>query len=149
MILKIKGDDELSGIKHTLSQNSEIFMFKDEVAPKKIASICALKSKLYSLLILDPENESGSFKSIGKGVCYSNLEILDYGIYLLSLIRGMKFSTQYFSLRSYNQKIYRIESLKKSLDFYDDKRFYLSCTIHSRPYGHFKNKEGDICDICS
>ena len=36
MILKIKGDDELSGIKHTLSQNSEIFMFKDEVAPKKL-----------------------------------------------------------------------------------------------------------------
>ena len=54
LIIKILGDDNLKVIEHSLRNNSEIFFFKNEIEENtNIAAFVALKTKVYSTLVVD------------------------------------------------------------------------------------------------
>ena len=117
---------------------------KDEMKGRsEITGVIALKSKCYSI---KSEAETSKCKGIPK-VAISKLKFKHYK---QSLFNEKSFKSKFARISSKDHEVSTTVFKRKSLSFYDDKRFYL-CNVHSLPYGHYKikqNKGGLIsCDL--
>jgi hypothetical protein len=91
---------------------------------------------MYSLLVDDKQKSAAA--GVKKCVAERSLK---HDLYRMTL---QKKEDQYITqklLRSYNHTISNVTQCRVGLSSYDDKRFILPDSIHTRAYGHFKNLE--------
>lgn len=101
---------------------------KDEMKGKQIKSVVALKSKCYSI-----DSEENVRKC--KGVPKVATKKISHSTYKSALFNQNQFKSTFHKITSKNHIVSTTLIDKKSISFYDDKRYYL-CKIHSVPYGH-------------
>ena len=110
---------------------------KDEMKGQAvIEGAIALKSKCYSIKTKNPINKC-------KGVPRVATARLKYKHYKQALLNARTFRTQFQKITSKDHVVTTTQYTRKSLSFYDDKRFYL-CKIHSLPYGHYRLKKNEF-----
>lgn len=115
----------------------QVGYFKDETAGIPIVEFVGLKSKMYSNL-LETMEEKKTCKGIKKNV---KDYIIRHEDYKRTLLSGLEMYHEQKGLRSYNHKIYTIQSSKKSLSCFDDKKYLLDNGIDCYAYGHYKLKQ--------
>ena len=107
--------------------------FKDEAAGIIISEFVGLRSKMYSYIKEDKEEEK-KLKGIKKNVVEQNIKQQDY---LNTLFNMKQMHHKMKTIRSQNHLIRSYEINKVSLSCYDDKRYILEDGIHSYAYGHY------------
>ena len=130
---------------HSMFSNrnaGQLGYLKDEMRGEcQIYNAIALKSKCYSLRTDSAINKC---KGIPK-VASSRLKFKDYK---KALLQRKRIRTQFHKIASKDHCVTTTKFDRKSLSFYDDKRFY-TCDVHSLPYGHFRLKTfKNFCDKC-
>jgi len=117
---------------------------KDETKGEwNIRGVIALKAKCYSLNLGNTAS-ANKFKGL-PNVARSKLTYKDYKT---SLLTAKTYGAQFQKITSKDHQVSTTRLQKKSLSFYDDKRYYL-CSIHSLPYGHYHTKKKNPnCRIC-
>lgn len=136
--------------KYDSSHKAELGFVKDELCGKfKCVEFIGLRSKTYSMLLIDPE-ENVSEKKVCKGVGRLAIQKrLSFNQYKRCLLEQKTFFHQFFSIRSKNHTLKTISLKKKSLSFLDTKRFILNCGIHTIPYGSYLiPKYNGFCLMC-
>ncbi len=126
-----------SFIHNTRNQLIPLYL-KDEFAsvfPNVISEFIGLRSKMYAFKV-----SNSTVHKVAKGVKRPIIEDLKFDQYLTALFSINVFEHEFFTIRSFKHKIITVLQKKKSLSPIDDKRFLLSDNIHSRAYGHFRNK---------
>ena len=116
---------------------------KDEMKGSAvIEGAVALKSKCYSI-------DSRTVINKCKGIPKIATSKLQFKHYREVLEKRKTFKAQFKKITSKKHIVSTTNFTRKSLSFYDDKRFYL-CNIHSLPYGHYRiKKKMTHCDICT
>ena len=108
--------------------------FKDESGGKIITKFISLKSKMYSFITEENEQERRSFKL--KGVHYSIINNdIKFENFLDCLNNHTIYEHEFNNIRSFQHKLFTSKQSKISLSAYDDKRYLLN-NISSVPYGH-------------
>ena len=145
---------------------SQLFCMKIEGGNHRIAGFCALKAKCYALLVFpDPiqlkyERENGINPGFEmsedcthgitkrlKGVPTSATGSLTFLEYYNVLKTEMTIMANYKKLVSTDHVIHRVNQQKSALTSLDDKRFYLSCNMHSLAYeNHLIDGGANECD---
>ena len=110
---------------------------KDEAAGKNIKEFVGLRSKLYSFIMEDGE-ENKKCKGVKKQVVESSITHEDYKT---CLITGKELLRKQNILRSYNHEVYTEEVNKIALSATDDKRYILKDGMHTLAWGHYKIKD--------
>ena len=153
-LTKIKDVLDLSNFKpddamYDDSRKKKIGYLKDEASGQRIVEFCGLAAKNYAYLV----QEDGCLKEIkkGKGVKANALQkhitIRDYKDRLLS--HSTK-SIEFHNIQAKRHNLYVVKQNKVALNSFDDKRWILSCNIHTRAYGNKRNVQpnGNVCQIC-
>lgn len=133
------------------SRKAQLGCIKDEMCGKFICKeFVGLRSKTYSLLLNDPQNNTNLEKKVCKGIGRLAIENrLQFDQYKSCLFEQKSYFHHFFSIRSTKHVIKTVKINKRSLSFLDTKRYLLNCGIHSLPYGHYLiNKSKGICTIC-
>ena len=112
-------------------------MFKDEAAGKIIKEFVGLRSKLYSFIMEDGE-ENKRCKGVKKQVVENSITHEDYKTCLTT---GKEKLARQDILRSYNHEVYTEEVNKVALSAEDDKRYILKDGMHTLAWGHYKIKD--------
>lgn len=113
------------------SQNKyEPGKMKDELGGQAIISVCALRSKLYSLKLKEKAIQRA------KGVKESGMADISFADFQKCLHEEHAKDCKFKSIRSFDHKLYTVNSKKIAINPFEDKRFYLNAT-NSLPYGHF------------
>ena len=107
--------------------------FKDEAAGVPINEFVGLRSKMYSY-IKENQNEQRTAKGIKKNVIKQNLKHRDYKE---TLFNNNQMHHKMKTIRSQNHQLGSYEINKVSLSCYDDKRYIKEDGIHSYAYGHY------------
>lgn len=124
------------------SNKKVVGKFKNECAGQIIADRVNLRAKLYAFRIYDPEKKEYTSdmkrcKGVKRSVVQKTIHFDDYKNCLNN--QRDVYATQ-VQLRSYNHNIYTIESRKKAMSAYDDKRYILPNGIDTRAHGHWRNQ---------
>ena len=141
-----KPDDQL----YDDSRKKKIGYLKDEAAGQRIIEFCGLAAKNYAYLV---QEDDGCLKETkkGKGVkgiaLQEKIKIRDYKDRLLSYSTK---SVEFHNIQAKRHNLYVVKQNKIALNSFDDKRWILSCNIHTRAYGNKKNSlpDGNVCQIC-
>ena len=112
-------------------------MFKDETAGKIIKEFVGLRSKLYSYIMEEGE-ENKKCKGVKKQVVEENITHEDYKTCLLT---GKEILRKQNILRSYDHEVYTEEVNKIALSAADDKRYLLKDSFDTLAWGHHRIKE--------
>ena len=112
-------------------------MFKDEAAGKVIKEFVGLRSKLYSYIMEEGE-ENKKCKGVKKQVVEENITHEDYKTCLLT---GKEILRKQNILRSYDHEVYTEEVNKIALSAADDKRYLLKDSFDTLAWGHHRIKE--------
>ena len=144
-ILNIKHQLDLSNYKqnHPLydpTNKAVLGKFKDECAGSIIQEFVGLRSKCYSMLVHESEDEI-VLKQINKaaGVKKPIRSSLHHELYKTVLFKEKDHLINQNLLRSYNHTIFSASETKVGLTAYDDKRYLLNDNISSRAHGHYLN----------
>ena len=113
-------------------------MFKDEATGKNIKEFVGLRSKLYSF-IMEEGNENKRCKGVKKNVVKKYISHEDYKTCLHTGKEQLKRQT---IIRSYEHELYTEEVNKIALSAADDKRYILN-NNDTLAWGHYKIKEMD------
>ena len=105
--------------------------FKDECGGKIVEKFVGLRSKMYSLKVLD-EQEVKVAKGVKTPVIKKELSFEDYEA---CLREEKELEHDFFTLRSNCHQVCTTHQSKKSLSPFDDKRWLLN-NLDSLPYGH-------------
>ena len=117
-------------------------LFKDEVCGKIIKRFCGLKSKMYSFMY--QENENDMYKLKAKGVAKATIEHnLRFEMFETTLFDRTEMLASMDLIRSRSHNLYCETVRKKTLSSFDDKRYLLDDGLSSLAYGHYTIKEGD------
>ena len=112
-------------------------MFKDEAAGKNIKEFVGLRSKLYSYIMEDGE-ENKKCKGVKKQVVKNYITHEDYKT---CLITGKEKLVRQNIIRSYDHDLYGEEVNKIGLSAADDKRYLLKDSYDAKAWGHYKIKD--------
>ena len=112
-------------------------MFKDETEGKIIKEFVGLRSKLYSYIMEEGE-ENKKCKGVKKQVVEENITHEDYKTCLLT---GKEILRKQNILRSYDHEVYTEEVNKIALSAADDKRYLLKDSFDTLAWGHHRIKE--------
>ena len=112
-------------------------MMKDEAAGKIIKEFVGLRSKLYSY-IMDEGEENKKCKGIKKQVVKNSITHEDYKTCLET---GKEQLRKQNIIRSYEHEVYTEEVNKVALSAEDDKRYILEDGKHTLAWGHYKIKD--------
>ena len=116
------------------SNKKLIGKFKDEVNNSTITEFIGLRSKMYSY-IKDDDNENKTAKGIKKNIIKNNI---NHNNYKETLFNKQQLHHKMKSIRSDKHHINSYEINKVSLSCFDDKRYLLDNGINSLAYGHYK-----------
>ena len=100
---------------------------KDEYGRLLILKIIGLQSKMYSIL---EENDNEMYTNKGHNAFFEFQEFYD------KLFQKKIFRHTVKGIKSKNYNLRTYESNKKSLSFFDDKRYILKYRISTLAYGH-------------
>ena len=120
------------------SNKAVLGKFKDECSGKVIKEFIGLRSKCYSILI--QENEEEKQKSTAAGVKKCVKKSIHHEHYRSTLESELDYHVTQNLLRSYKHTIFSVSQKKIALTAYDDKRYLLNDSIHTRAYGHYLNR---------
>ena len=109
-------------------------MMKDEAVGKNIKEFVGLRSKLYSFIMEDGE-ENKRCKGVKKQVVENSITHEDYKTCLKT---GKEKLARQDIIRSYRHEVYTEEVNKVALSAADDKRYILSDGMHTLAWGHYK-----------
>jgi hypothetical protein len=112
---------------------------KSETGAVHPLHFCALRSKMYSLLVT-PDETKLTAKGIKKYYVEKNLKHEDYVKTLQSSVGTV---AQFNSIQSRNHVLNTVTIKKSCLSAFDDKRFLLKDGIHTLAYGHYKIASGE------
>ena len=115
--------------------------FKDEVNGNPIAEIVCLRPKMYALKMLQQDGNMTE-KKRSKGVKYAHMERnvrLEH--YRRCLYDQETHISSYNTIRSFNHVLYSITERKKTLTYFDDKRYILDDKVHTLPFGHYSIRD--------
>ena len=110
-------------------KNAVPSLWKDEAAGKSIVEAVCLKSKVY-LLRVEGQRPIKRCKGIGRS-SMATLNIEEYRSCVQS-VRVLETLTRRIAARNF--KLSTLESKKRSLTSFDDKRYLFDCGVHSWPY---------------
>ena len=117
---------------------------KDEHATNPIVEMCSLRSKMYSVRTV---NEHDKLRAKGLKQCLLNrLTFTDY----TQSMRDVSCTKHKFKqIRSKHHYLATIKQNKIRLSPFDDKRFVLSCGVHTLAYGYYKiARDRGCCSLC-
>ena len=115
----------------------ELGLMKDVHAKEVINEFVCLRAKMYAV---KTENDTEDIKA--KGLKKSVLHDIRTSTFKTCL-RDLQLTKHRFdSIRSFNHKVKTHSTEKIGLSPFDDKRYYLSCGIHSFAHGHYKIRDG-------
>ena len=141
----LEPDDQLFDV----SRKKKIGYLKDEAGAKRIVEFCGLASKNYAYLVQDGDKLKETKK--GKGIkalaLQKRIKMRDYKERLMTYSTK---SVSYHNITAKNHNLYVVHQEKVALSSFDDKRWILSCNIHTRAHGNYRNTRNDgyICHIC-
>lgn len=136
---------------YDLTNKAKLGCIKDELCGKfKCLEFVGLRSKCYSMSMVDIREKTAKEKKVCKGVGRLAIENrLCFDQYKTCLFEQKLYFHHFFTIRSKKHSIKTIKIQKKSLSFLDTKRFILNCGIHSLPYGSYLiPKYNGLCLIC-
>ncbi|XP_074656698.1 uncharacterized protein LOC141909913 [Tubulanus polymorphus] len=112
--------------------------FKDETNSSPIKEFCGLRSKMYSMVYLSPDNDGTLVeKKTAKGVAkYVVKQSVSHDNYIRCITEKSILMTGMRSIRSFNHKIHSVHLNKVGLSPYDDKRYILDDGVSTLAYGH-------------
>lgn len=128
---------------HSKENKKVIGKFKDEMVSadkfKVIRGFVGLRSKMYALEFETMETMEIDDIKKAKGVKKGVVKTLTYDDYV-KCVTNKKASEakKQYSFQSKKHIIKTIETVKKVLDWQDDKRYILENGINTLPYGHYK-----------
>jgi hypothetical protein len=121
--------------KHYNENNkNELGFWKDELQGKVMTEFCGLRSKTYAFLIKEKEKEP-VLQSKCKGITKSYRKKIKFSEYKTCVNSFAKVSITQFQIRSKNHKVFTAKTYKAAFSSFDDKRFLMSCGVHSLGYG--------------
>ena len=120
---------------------------KDELSGKPICEFVGLRSKMYSIQVGCPTSGKGGGggggeqRKTAKGVKRETIrKCLTHEMFKECLLSGKSFVERMRNIRSYKHNIFSTLQEKVALSAFDDKRYILDDGIHTRAYGHYRNK---------
>lgn len=114
-------------------------LFKDEMNSKIISSFVGLRSKMYSIRIDGEANAQKSEIKKAKGVKeYVVKKELTFDDYLNCLKNNIEIEKSQNTFRSKLHKVYTIQTTKKALSPFDEKRQILPGNIETLAHGHYR-----------
>ena len=120
-------------------KNESITVDKKGVSQVRyIKEFVALRSKLYAYTQTNDDKEHKKCKGVKSSVVYNDIKLQNYKD---ALFDGKDMKVKMNTFRSYNHKIYTEEITKTALSRNDDKCYILDDQIHTRTFGHYKNKK--------
>ena len=125
---------ELFSIEH----KNRLGYVKDETAGKTIVEFIGFRPKLYSYVL---EDGTGNYcaKGIAKN-CLTHLNFVDV----------LKWESPHIcTFKKIESKEHIVSTsiiTKVAISPFDNKRYLLPCKIHTRPFGHYREKEP--CEYC-
>ena len=131
---------------HDLQSNANkkvLGKMKDEMCGKPIQEFVGLRSKMYSIQVGSSTtgSEQQQQKKTAKGVKRETIrKCLTHEMFRQCLLSGKSVMKRMRNIRSFNHKIYSTVQTKVALSSFDDKRYILRDGIHTRAYGHYRNK---------
>jgi len=124
------------------SRKNVVGLLKNEEAKTVIRRLVALKAKTYTY-----QTKEGEQKSRSKGVNKNYRKFIRFFHYMRCLCNSSQHTVLQRSLQSKRHKINLVESKKVAFSSFDDKR-YLTCAIHSVPYGSVLSKKYEKSGMC-
>ncbi|CAL8144489.1 unnamed protein product [Orchesella dallaii] len=125
---------------NNMDHKKEVNFMKDELANKVMTRFCALKSKMYSYEYVEVDGEGkvtgqgGDKKAKGIGRAAVKHQVR-FEHYVKCLESPVQTYTTCKSIRSFNHQLYTLNTRKKCLNQFDNKRFLL-CNNISLALGH-------------
>jgi hypothetical protein len=127
---------------------NELGFWKDELQGKTIREFCGLRSKTYAFLISDKDNKV-ILQSKCKGITKSYRKKIEFSSYKKCVKSFDKVCVTQFQIRSKNHAVVTAKVRKLAFSSFDDKRFLLSCGVHSLGYGScLIEKNMKTCSRC-
>jgi hypothetical protein len=112
--------------------------FKDELQGDRMEEFCGIRSKCYAMKILRKVSMDYEVKSALKGVRKAYKKTINFDAFLSVLKERKEHRMKQFVIQSRNHVLSLSSVNKLCFSSFDDKRFLLSCGIHSLPYGHYR-----------
>ncbi|XP_070169356.1 uncharacterized protein [Polyergus mexicanus] len=107
---------------------------KDENAGAIMTEFIGLRAKMYALRV-DGRSDTKRIKGVKSGVVARTITFDDYA---RCLRRGIEMKREQFCMRSELHEMYTVSELKIALSPHDDKRYAISGTTDTLPWGHYK-----------
>ena len=120
---------------YSIHNKKVIGKFKDELNGRFVYEFVGLKAKMYSMRSEDGEKKT--LKGVSKSYVKKKITHEDYINCLQNCTTNI---AEQRRIAQENHRLFTIKQNKVSLTPFDDKRFILEDGIHSRAYGHYKNK---------
>jgi hypothetical protein len=116
------------------SNAKKLGYFKDEADGNIITQFCALKPKMYAMLVEEPTKvkEKITAKGCPKAAVKKQVQFRDY---IDSLENESTTQISFNCIRSKNHELFTLGINKKGLNPFENKRYYLD-NINSLAYGH-------------
>jgi len=133
------------------THKAQLGYLKDELCGKyKCSEFVGLRSKTYSMLLINNETQESSEKKVCKGIGRIAIKNrLRFEQYKMCLFNQTVFSQNFCSIRSTKHTIKTVNIKKRALSYLDTKRYILNCGIHSIPFGSYLIKKyKSVCQIC-
>ena len=125
------------------TNNKVIGMFKDEANGAQITEFVGLRPKMYSFL---SNNPSAPEKHVAKGIQQAVAKKLKHQDYLQQLNNPTENRQINRRIGAKLHKIYSIQTSKRGLCAFDDKRILLEDGISTLAYGHHR-ATGEVVDV--
>ncbi|XP_070160604.1 uncharacterized protein [Polyergus mexicanus] len=107
---------------------------KDENAGAIMTEFIGLRAKMYALRV-DGRSDTKRIKGVKSGVVARTITFDDYA---RCLRRGIEMKREQFCIRSELHEMYTVSELKIALSPHDNKRYAISGTTDTLPWGHYK-----------
>ena len=119
------------------SHKAQLGYLKDELCGKyQCTEFVGLRSKCYSMLLVDQGTTEMSEKKVCKGIGRIAIKNrLKFDQYKTCLFDQKVINHNFHAIRSSKHNIKTVKITKRALSFLDTKRFLLNCGIHSLPFG--------------
>ena len=99
-----------------------------------------MRSKSYSMIIYDRQNEKLIEKNAAAGVSKPVARKLGHDVFKETLFSQKDHYITQSTIRSFSHNLYTVEQHKAGLTAYDDKRYLCTDNISTRAHGHYLNE---------
>ncbi len=139
---------------YNTKHKNALFFWKNELSSTHtVKRVCALRSKCYSfesVPVVSATKFSTVQKVVCKGVPKTGRQRLTIDNYMECISNNVQIMSSFQSIRHNNFQLSTMHLRKIALSAFDCKRYMLSCSKHSRPYGSALIKKfGTKCFLCS